>query len=408
MTNNDNQNSKTNLIIIIIAGVTLVLIIAIAVLAGVYQYNNPVKPDPITPKPQTCEETKICPKEPQHPNFTPSFTRPTQPNNNPTSYPIQKSEWGQKYKDLVSNTEKNKFTAIYLDQSGLDNKYINKEILDKPAISYAWNDFKNIKSENFAVYYYGDLEFDKQAVKEINISQSWSKTKIYIDEFLVFDSENNSNKFLYEFTPGKHTIEIEYENNWHTVEFAVNIIDPIVPTSLDTAAGFINADLESYNLYYVGLYESSDRLLVTKLNVIQSEKPIVLLLSSYSSIEWQLIGDGVSKVKYILINSYNPGSLVSTNNQDIKIFHVNEIVDEYSILPNCRNDPRGSVYCENKGLVDFNSTIKRIFGKNIDGVSGKYEANSLSVPENYTTADDWVKFEFESQNLLKNGSKVDR
>jgi len=170
MTNDDNQNSKTNLIIIIIAGITLVLILAIAVLAGIYQYNNPVKTGPEQSKPQTCEETKTCPQEPKQPvtratdgdcpelnndcakpkepNYPSSYIQPSQPDDKPITYPKQKSEWGQKYKDLVATTEKNKFTAIYLDQSLFSNKFIDKETLDKPAINYAWSDFKNIKSEN--------------------------------------------------------------------------------------------------------------------------------------------------------------------------------------------------------------------------------------------------------------------
>jgi len=200
---------------------------------------------------------------------------------------------------------------------------------------------------------------------------------------------------------------VEYENNWHTVEFAVNITDPINPTTLDYVAAIVNADLKNYNLYYAGLYESSDRLLVTKLNIPKNEKPIVLIISSYSPISWDLIGDGASNVKYVLINSYSKGSSVLSNDKNIKIYNVKDLPHEYTILPNCTKDPRGSVYCENKGLADFNNSIKKIFGKNIDGVSGKYNANSLNVPEQYTDNEAWKKFEAESQDLQKNGSKVD-
>lgn len=168
--------------------------------------------------------------------------------NIPKSYKKEQSEFGKKYKNNLKPTENNKFSAVYLDQSK-QNPVIDTEIVDRPAMNYAWSDFKNIKSEDFAAYYFGSFKFEKTTVKEISVSQSWADTKIYIDEFLVFDGKNNNQSFVYEFTPGTHTMEVEYQNNWHTVGFSVQILDTQQTYNLQQSADLVNKNLSDYNLF---------------------------------------------------------------------------------------------------------------------------------------------------------------
>jgi hypothetical protein len=320
--------------------------------------------------------------------------------NIPKSYKKEQSEFGKKYKNNLKPTENNKFSAVYLDQSK-QNPVIDTEIVDRPAMNYAWSDFKNIKSEDFAAYYFGSFKFEKTTVKEISVSQSWADTKIYIDEFLVFDGKNNNQSFVYEFTPGTHTMEVEYQNNWHTVGFSVQILDTQQTYNLQQSADLVNKNLSDYNLFYVGAYESNDRNGDITLNMTDQNKPAVLLVSSYEAINWNIIGSGASQVKYIIYNSYSPKSSFSGNTKDIKFLPISDrdLPYEYSVTPRC-----GGGSCEDKGLVKIHSKIKSIFNKEISGFSGSYNPTYLNVPEQTISPDDWIKYENEA-NQINTSSK---
>lgn len=308
-------------------------------------------------------------------------------------YKKEQSEFGKKYKQNLKPLKDNKFSVVYLDQSK-QNPVVETEIVDRPVMNYAWSDFENIRSEDFAAYYFGSFNFEKTTVKEISVSQSWAETKIYIDEFLVFDGKNNNQTFVYEFTPGTHTIEVEYQNNWHTVGFSVQILDTTQTYNLQESADLVNKNLSDYNLFYVGAYESNDRNGKITLNITDQNKPVVLLISSYEPINWEIIGSGTSQIKYIIYNSYLPRSSFSGNTKDIKFLAISDkdLPYEYQITADCESRD-----CQDNGLVKIHSKIKSIFNKEISGFSGSYNPTYLNVPEQTISSDDWIKYQAQTK-----------
>ena len=117
--------------------------------------------------------------------------------------------------------------------------------------------FHQINSPNFAAYWVGKLSFSAPATKQFSVSQSWAKSRIFVDGVVVFDASNQSETFTHEFSPGEHVIEVEHINNWHTVEYKVTIedvVDKLTESQLKDRLAASSA--KPANVYYVGLYES--------------------------------------------------------------------------------------------------------------------------------------------------------
>ena len=89
-------------------------------------------------------------------------------------------------------------------------------------MNYNSNQFHNIDSKDFGGYWVGNFTYEKEEQMQISISQSWAKTRIIIDDMIIYEGGTNE-QIPYTFRKGKHKIEVEYVNNWHTVSFKVSI-----------------------------------------------------------------------------------------------------------------------------------------------------------------------------------------
>lgn len=280
-----------------------------------------------------------------------------------------------------ANIPKNKFKAVYFDRTKPDKKFTS--IVDDIAVNYSWRDLHNIPSENFAAYWIGDFEFSERTIREIAISQGWSGAKIFVNDKLIYNG-GNEGTFTHEFEAGTNRIEVQYINNWHTTEFLLKIRKP-VQYALEADVLDIMAEISTpKSIYWVGLYESSRKDMVTELNITTFDNNQILFLDSYSAIKWKIGEVDWSKIPLVVVSSYLPGSQILGN---VPLgTHVAYMKNYYGIYAedmdcschsgyfHCESDNDNSILWQNEHFLKHAGTA-------IGGYSFDYDASVLTVPQ---------------------------
>ena len=90
-------------------------------------------------------------------------------------------------------------------------------------MDYAWSEFKNIPSEDFAAYWTGKIHIRKGGYYRFRIKQSWSDTRILLNRHRIYEGSHDRNSPRVWLDPGQYTLEVEYLNNWHTTKFELRL-----------------------------------------------------------------------------------------------------------------------------------------------------------------------------------------
>jgi hypothetical protein len=286
------------------------------------------------------------------------------------------SGWG-KILNPKGEVPESGFKAVYFEQQN-PNLIVFQEMTNSIAINYAWSEFHNIPSPSFAGYWVGRVKFDAPATKQISVSQSWSKSRIYIDGQLARKHDNENGSFTHKFTAGEHFIEVEYSNNWHTVEYKVTLEDVVAFSTEQEVAAYLRQNkLQSSAVYYVGLYESSAPDLSVSVAVPETTAPTVLWLDSYSPIDWNITGLD-AKLSTIIISSYSPGSRISTAEAG-HVFRLKNWVGVHNKTVSC-TCANTYFHCEDKyDLIDVAEKLRAMTGLGLAGYAVKYNADSLVI-----------------------------
>ena len=286
-----------------------------------------------------------------------------------------RSSWGKRLNPAGAIPDSG-FEAIYFN-SGNRGDIVFKEQVDSIAINYAWSDFHQIPSENFEAYWVGKLDFTVATTKQFSVSQSWAKSRIIIDGETVFDERNSSKTFTHRFEPGRHVIEVEYSNHWHTVEYKVTIEDVVEKLSeSDLAARLTAQSRGSADLYYVGLYESQSKDTSVDVTLPDTGRPAVLWLASYEAIDWNI--DALPPGSTVILSSYAPGSRARGPGVE-QVLHSDRYWAVYSETKGC-SCVGGRYHCENsEDLNDVARKLADLTGMRLSGYAMKYSAAAITV-----------------------------
>lgn len=276
---------------------------------------------------------------------------------------------------------KSGFFAYYYRMSE-PNKIVHREQVSDIAISYAWNEFHGIDSEEFGAYWIGQVSFDKPVVKDVSVDLSWSSARVMINKQVVYDGKNNSRTIPVSFPAGKYLIEVEYSNGWHTTEFAVSFTDKKERLSRGEVKRYFRENkniLGDFELFYAGAYESGNKDLSIPLNILPSKKPIVLVLSSYSVVKWVINNPHNVEIKTIVIGSYDKGTEVRNNDKATQLLYAEGQLGGYQLGVKCQCLPNGNFHCDyDKGIA---TDIEQLTGHKLNGFSGKYGAKQFDIPD---------------------------
>jgi hypothetical protein len=286
-----------------------------------------------------------------------------------------RSSWGKRLNPTGAIPDSG-FKAIYFDRDN-PGHVVFEENVESIAIKYALADFHRIKSENFAGYWIGKLNFAEQTTQQISVSQSWAKSRIIINGKIVFDQNSRSETFTHSFSPGEHVVEVEYINNWHTVEYKVTIEDVGNKLTEAELAGHLHAQkARRANLYYVGLYESARKDTSVDVAVPPRRKPVVLWLTSYEAIDWNIgpLGPGST----VIVSSYAPGSRVR-GPEASQVVRLDRAWGIHSETKRC-TCAAGIYHCEaSQDLEDVAQKLRAATNLQLSGYAMAYSASALAI-----------------------------
>ncbi len=311
-----------------------------------------------------------------------------------------KSTWGD---FLKPDVPKNRFRVFYLDRNK-KGKVVATDTVDSVSIHYSWDQFHNINSKNFSAYWVGEFNFNETKKMQLNISQSWAKTRVLIDGFIVYEGKNSSVSIPFEFKKGTHKIEVEYINNWHTTKFSLSITPFIkVYTPKELKEALKRFDGVDFELWSVGVYESSNQDNSITINLKKSNKPIILVLGSYETIKWIIKNPHKNRVLAIVVGRSKSISQVTGDVDKTKVFHTKFFLKAYTLYPKCKCIKKVGVFDCNSGssLTRLNPILKRVLKKQATGFSGKYRAKSFVVPEVILDKAEYEKIEAKIEEIKK-------
>jgi hypothetical protein len=292
-----------------------------------------------------------------------------------------KTTWGTQLnpKNIIPT---NKFKAFYIN-TNKPKKVIASEEMNRISINYAYNYFHNINSKDFGGYWVGNFIYKKTENMQLNISQSWAKTRIIIDGMVVYEGTNNA-RVPFTFTKGKHKIEVEFINNWHTTNFMVSIQQKEKKYTREE----IQKKLKKYTsknseVLFVGAYESKKNNQNITLKIAKSAKPIILVLSSYSSVVWVIKNPYKVKIEAVIYSAAKPGTEVKGDISDsTPILEYAHRIGSYSMERHCSCVNGGAVFnCDGNNGINTIQTIENFTQKKMFGYSVKYAADTFIVPD---------------------------
>ncbi len=223
----------------------------------------------------------------------------------------------------------------------------------------------------------------------VSASLSWAKIRIFIDDHLIYEGGSDTEIKL-QLDKGRHTIEVEYINNWHTTDVMVRVQEPVQLLTRSQVKAELERTGEPHKIYYVGAYESDTQDGSVQLNLRPDEQPMVLFLGSYNPIQWHINNPHGNAIKAIVYSSYKPGAVVTGDvSATTQLMAMHDGFRTYKMVKECSCNA-GHFHCSGK---DFGRTLKQlesIGGGKLVGFSGDYSPEALPVPQtlmNDTTRD---------------------
>jgi cytochrome c553 len=142
--------------------------------------------------------------------------------------------------------------------------------------------------QNYGAYWVGYKDFDEDTLMEITPNISWAKVRVIIDGYIVMNITNNARPMEYMFTKGRHKIEVEYINNWHTVTFGLHIGKKVkVYNNHELKSALEPYVRKSVQAWYIGVGSRPNDSTI-ELRLENSDKPVVLFLSSRDVAAWKI------------------------------------------------------------------------------------------------------------------------
>jgi len=294
-------------------------------------------------------------------------------------YPQVRSTWG----DRLNPTRREpmgRFAAYYL-RSGEPPELIATDTVDEVSINYAWSEFHGIKSEDFEGYWVGRFRFDEETPVYLTVDQSWSQTRVIVDRRLIYEGGSDA-RVPFVFSPGTHTVEVEYANNWHTTGMSVNFVEAEEPLTRDELRVRLRALApENSVVQFAGVYESGAQDNVVVLTLAPSRVPVILALNSHSAVRWVIKNPNRVDLRAIAYGTFSPGSRIQTDGADDRVprLLVKGELGSYDASPRC-TCVGGLFHCEGGSLLSTVQDLSAALGYTVAGVSGEYSPQTINVP----------------------------
>jgi cysteine-rich repeat protein len=251
------------------------------------------------------------------------------------------------------------FTAEYYSVDTL----VYTEQVQRPALQYSWSDFHSIVSESFRGVWTGTIEVlpSTGATVEDSFDLSWAEVSLSIDGGPV-TTYTDPTSVPFDLAQGVHDVVVEYVNHYMSVSFntaftANQRLDNATATEL--LAPIVATDPV---IVYLGAYEAGGLYNDIDVNLVASSRPILLFMSSYSALNWNLHNPNGLEVLGVGYASYGPRPTV-TPDEPVRRFELESLRYGYNDVD----------------IVDPIADITALTGRAPDVTLASYHPTSVDV-----------------------------
>ncbi|MBF7074191.1 hypothetical protein ISG33_12345 [Glaciecola sp. MH2013] len=299
------------------------------------------------------------------------------------------------------------FRAYYYNRKSKINYIeVHSELVDNIALQYAYDDLKDIPSEDFAGYWVGQIHCEQDQQKLISIAQSRAQSRVIIDGEIFYEG-GISRELLYFCEKGSHKIEVDHFNNWHTTDFFMRISDPVDKIEKTALADILEQlkqpEQPTAEIGLVSVYESAAMNAEIRLDLDKSKEPLVLFLNSYNPVRWIISNVHANNIEAIVYQSFQPGThVIGDISKSTRIIPLN-----YGLKINASSGSAkcichsGYFYCEGGGLLSTLETVKEFTKRPLHGVTIQHEAEQLAYPQRRVTPNFYAEKRYELEKIAR-------
>jgi hypothetical protein len=313
------------------------------------------------------------------------------------TFPLAANRWLDRF--APPEIPRDAFQSWYFDSTRPD-VVVKSGIVPGIVVNYAWDqgDGFRLPSENFAGYWVGSVRAAADGEHVLAVSQSWADVRVVLDGRKL-PNEEEVRVWL---DAGYHQLEVEFLNNWHTTDFAVSLRPAFREYSLAEARALLQPLEASAEVWYAGVYESSspDHSIRLALSAA-APTDVVLVLSSYSQVDWRLAADASIDLKAVVVNSFEPGTLVSSPGGVGVLLPLRrgQLEATYTLETDC-HDVGAVFHCEHfHELRKLDDSVRRLTARPVVAFAGEYGAAALSLPTRRLDAAERARLEQESVSV---------
>ena len=267
-----------------------------------------------------------------------------------------------------------KFLAFYLNKDDSKN-VVFSETVENINLNFAYDEFHKIPSEKFIAYWVGNFDFKQDVQQMILTDFSWANLRISVDGEQIFDSENGGSKALmHKFNKGRHKIEVWFVNNWHTTSLLVDFKDE--PKFYKQSEVVAKLKGQKFDIWLAVVYESGTQDNKIRVTLDKSQKPLVVMLSSYRAVRWEMSNPHGNKILAVLV--FNPKSSIDLK-ENVYFMDDYGYDEDTEIKCYCSNGG-AHFHCEGGDISSKNERVKKEFGQDLGGFSGSYSPTAINLP----------------------------
>ena len=314
------------------------------------------------------------------------------------TFPLAENRWLERF--APAEIPRDAFQSWYFDSTRPD-VVVKSGVVPGVVVNYAWDqgDGFRVPSENFGGYWVGSVRAARDGEHVVAVSQSWADVRVILDGRKL-PEEKEVRVWL---DAGYHQLEIEFLNNWHTTDFAVNLLPAFREYSLGEARALLQPLEGSAEVWYAGVYESSNPDHSIRL-ALSAAAPtdVVLVLSSYSQVDWRLAADANVRLRALVLNSNEPGTVVSLPG-DVGVLvplRRAQMATTYTLETDCHDVGAAVFHCEHiHELRKLDDSVRRLTAQPVATFAGEYGAAALSLPARRLDAAERARLEQESVSV---------
>ncbi len=294
--------------------------------------------------------------------------------------------WGDVLNPQHTIPEKG-FQAYYININN-PKAVMHSEVVERIALNEIRKPFHGIPTEYFGAYWVGNIHITKDGLYQLAVKEySENKTRVLLNRHVVFSPLNEDSAVL-RLKKGTYTMEVEHITNYDysSIDVLVNItplVNPVDKNDLPSRIKALNLPDDTV-VFFVSAAHSKDETKRIKVDVTQTEKPYLLILTGRWGNYWDVTGN---QPELIIYNDFNRGSIVKAD-AGIPVWTWNESLyykSSKTFLHQCDCDDRGNVSsCHDVyKFAKLPEQVKVLTGFPLAGVSAeqKGKGQAMLVPE---------------------------